>query len=107
MVLKAILISGDLVLVDVRESGQPHSTLRVPGSRGDPVTDIAWLNTKTGSDLLATLADGRVVKWDVRNTSLPSHLLDLNTEREPGLARFGATGLSVDPAVPHREVITI
>ena len=77
-------LSGDLVLVDTRQGGLPHTTVTPPGSRGDPVTDLAWLNTKTGTELLATLGDGRVVKWDVRMSSCPAELVDLNTTREAG-----------------------
>ena len=78
------ITAGNLVLVDTRQGGAPHTTVTPPEARGDPVTDLAWLNTKTGSDLLATTADGRVIKWDVRMSSSPSQLVDLNTERLAG-----------------------
>ena len=99
-------LSGELVLLDTRQGGSPHTTLSPPHSMGDPVTDLAWLNTKTGSDLVATLGDGRVVRWDVRHTAAPISILDLNTDREVGLARFGATGLSYDPSLPYRYLVS-
>ena len=104
--LAAGCLSGDLVVVDTRQGGSPHTTLSPPHSMGDPVTGLAWLNTKTGLDLVATLGDGRVARWDLRNTAVPTSLLDLNTDREAGLARFGATGLSYDPNLPYRYLVS-
>ena len=55
---------------------------------------------------MASLGDGRVVRWDVRNTAAPVSILDLNTDREAGLGRFGATGLSYDPSLPYRYLVS-
>ena len=99
-------LSGELVVVDTRQGGSPHTSLSPPNSLGDPVTGLAWLNTKTGADLVATLGDGRVVRWDVRNPAQPSAIIDLNMDRQAGLARFGATGLSYDPSLPYRYLVS-
>ena len=99
-------LSGELVVVDTRQGGSPHTTLSPPQSLGDPLTGLAWLNTKSGCDLVASLGDGRVVRWDVRNTAAPVSILDLNTDREAGLGRFGATGLSYDPSLPYRYLVS-
>ena len=38
----------------------------VEKSHYDPITDLRWLSSKTGSEFVTTSTDGRVLWWDTR-----------------------------------------
>ena len=97
-------LHGHLVLVDTRAGGCPVLTAEVPDSLGDPVTDLTWLASKSGSEVLVSVGDGRVVRWDTRLTR-PEVSLDINTDREAGEARHGATGVCFDQNAPNRYLV--
>ena len=45
-----------------RSPGCPVLSSEVPDSTGDPVTEVAWLVTKSGSEVLASAGCGRVAR---------------------------------------------
>lgn len=50
--------------------------MRAGGCR-DPVYDIAWLQSKTGSECMSVSTDGMVLWWDVRKLAEPLENLQL------------------------------
>ena len=38
--------SGDLIMLDTRTGGTPVSCVEVPDNKGDPVTDLSWMNIR-------------------------------------------------------------
>ena len=43
----------------------------------DPVYDFAWLQSKTGSELMSVSSDGQCLWWDVRKLGEPLETLTL------------------------------
>ena len=101
-------LSGHLVLLDSRVGGEPVIVVEVADAdrRGDPVTSLQWITCKTGTEIIASVADGHVVKWDTRGTT-PLTCIDTNLEREQGQEpQHGVTGLCYDVSVPHRYLVS-
>ena len=98
-------LSGHLVMIDTRQGNSPVNVVEIPDSRGDPVTDLTWLNTKSGSEILATCGDGRVLKWDSRTNNIPSVSVDTNLDLRPDEPKHGLTSICFDHNVPQRYLV--
>ena len=98
-------LDGHLVLVDTRVGGCPVLAAEVPDSVGDPVTGLQWLASKSGSEVVASVGDGRLVRWDTRYAR-PEVSLDINIGREADLPRHGATGVCFDQNAPNRYLVS-
>ena len=71
------------------------------------VTNHNVPNIRSGYELLATLADGRIVKWDTRCSSDPVITIDINVDLNADQPKHGATSVCYDPSVPHRYKIRL
>ena len=58
-VLAGGTLSGHLVMLDTRCGGVPVTSVEIPDNRADSVTDLTWLNIRSGHELLITVSDGR------------------------------------------------
>mmetsp|Transcript_17717 Transcript_17717/g.48204 ORF Transcript_17717/g.48204 Transcript_17717/m.48204 type:complete len:583 (-) Transcript_17717:175-1923(-) len=54
---------------DLRKGPMPISKSAVEVTHYDPVYDVVWLQSKTGTDCASVSSDGRLLFWDVRNMS--------------------------------------
>ena len=99
-------LSGHMVLLDTRQGGEPVAVVEETGNHGDPVNEMVWINSKTGTEVIASVEDGRVLRWDTRNTKTPVSCVDINSDLAPDQPRHGATGLGYDPSVPHRYLVS-
>jgi len=62
--------NGLVAIWDVkRHSSQPAMISPVEKSHSDPITHLAWLSMKTGTELITSSTDGRVLWWDTRQFS--------------------------------------
>mmetsp|Transcript_39003 Transcript_39003/g.82935 ORF Transcript_39003/g.82935 Transcript_39003/m.82935 type:complete len:582 (+) Transcript_39003:117-1862(+) len=61
--------NGLLNLYDVRKGPAPVRKSAVEVSHYDPVYDVVWLQSKTGTECASVSSDGRLLFWDVRNLS--------------------------------------
>ena len=98
-------LTGQVTLFDCRLGGSPQAEACLPDSKGDPVNDLAWINSKTGTEVLAAIADGSVVSWDMRQLKEPLDLFSLNNNRSDDLAQHGATCIDYDSNVPYRFLV--
>ena len=64
--------------------------------RRDPVYDMAWLQSKTGSEAMTVSSDGKALWWDTRRLAEPTEELKL-VERGSEQA-LGAVCLDYSPA---------
>ena len=98
-------LNGEVCLIDSRQGGDPQGVASLAGSKGDPVNDLTWINSKMGTEVLAAVADGSVVRWDMRQLKEPLDLFNLNRNQPEGLAQHGATCIDYDYNVPYRFLV--
>jgi len=58
--------TGILNWYDLRKGPTPASKSAVEVSHFDPVYDVVWLQSKTGTECASASSDGRLLFWDVR-----------------------------------------
>lgn len=58
-------------LYDLRKGVTPTMRSQVETSHYDPVYDLTWVQSKTGSEAVTVSSDGRLMMWDVRDMSAP------------------------------------
>lgn len=66
-----LILSGLLNLYDLRKGVTPTARSVVETSHYDPVYDLTWLQSKTGTEAVTVSSDGRLMIWDVRDMSAP------------------------------------
>ena len=95
-------LGGILHCWDIRQGGAPQVTAATPG--GEMVTGLAWLGSKHGTELLATRADGSILKWDIRQ---PGEVVTQTWLPRPGGGEAwpGAACLDYQQATPHRLLV--
>lgn len=54
--------------------------------------DFAWLQSKTGSELMSVSSDGQCLWWDVRKLGEPLETLTLKVHSPACMARHCCTG---------------
>lgn len=59
--------NGLLNLYDARRGPNPTAKSAVEVAHYDPVYDVVWLQSKTGTECASVSSDGRLLFWDVRN----------------------------------------
>jgi len=69
--------NGILNLYDLRKGPTPAGKSSVEVSHYDPVYDVVWLQSKTGTEVASVSSDGRLVFWDVKKLSEPLDECDL------------------------------
>jgi len=75
---------------------RPAALSPIDKSHKDPVYDVAWLQSKTGVELLSCSTDGEALFWDIRRLEEPVESLTL-TEKG-GSQPLGACCLEYDAA---------
>jgi dynein intermediate chain 2 len=74
--------NGTLCYLDLRRSGSaPVETSIIEHSHHDPVYDVFWTSSKTGSSAASTSTDGQMLFWDVRKFKEPSDKLMLKNDK--------------------------
>ena len=63
--------NGILNLYDLRKGPTPSGKSAVEVSHYDPVYDVTWLQSKTGTECASVSSDGRLLFWDVTKLSEP------------------------------------
>jgi dynein intermediate chain 2 len=74
------MYNGQIAYWDTRKGHTPCDSSPIERSHRDPVYDMAWLQSKTGSECTSVSTDGYVHWWDTRRLSEPVESL-LLTER--------------------------
>ena len=63
--------NGQMNLYDVRKGPTPVKRSVVETSHFDPVYDLTWLQSKTGTEAVSCSSDGRLMLWDVKEMDGP------------------------------------
>jgi dynein intermediate chain 2 len=70
--------NGLISYFDLRRSGSlPFETTIIEKSHHDPVYDVFWISSKTGSLCASVSTDGQMLWWDTRKLSEPSDAIPL------------------------------
>eukprot|EP00033_Pygsuia_biforma_P003171 GCRY01003479.1.p1 GENE.GCRY01003479.1~~GCRY01003479.1.p1 ORF type:complete len:569 (-),score=172.78 GCRY01003479.1:437-2143(-) len=82
---------------DTRKGGSAVDTTPVEKGHRDPVTRVAWIQSKSGSECLTISTDGRALWWDTRKLSeaaetLPLEIKGLGPANSNALAGVGNPG---------------
>ena len=62
--------------------------------------------TKSGSEILATCGDGRVLRWDSRTNAIPGVSVDVNLDLRSDQPKHGLTSICFDHNVPQRYFVS-
>ena len=69
--------NGQLAYWDVRKGHVPVETSPIEHSHKDPVYDMAWMQSKTGTECMTCSTDGNVFWWDIRRLGEPVETLQV------------------------------
>lgn len=89
--------NGQFVLFDTNTGGRPVASSPIEHSHKDPVYDCAWLQSKTGVEIMSCSTDGEVYFWDVRRLSEPVETLTVTEKSSPNVV-LGASCLEYEAA---------
>lgn len=70
---------------------QPAESSVVDKSHHDPVADIFWVNSKTGSQCVSVSTDGQMLWWDTRKLDEPIDSLILSSGLSSGMTLGGSS----------------
>uniref|UniRef100_A0A7R9GTU4 Dynein intermediate chain 3, ciliary n=3 Tax=Timema TaxID=61471 RepID=A0A7R9GTU4_TIMPO len=100
------MYSGQVAFWDVRRGSQPVEMSALEPSHRDPVHNVIWINSKSGTEFFSASTDGQVKWWDTRKMFEPSETLILDMVKigeEQSLSRaMGASSLEYEPTIPTR-----
>jgi dynein intermediate chain 2 len=80
---------------DLRKGSQPLHTSLIEQSHKDPVSDLFWIQSRSGSEFVTTSTDGQLLWWDTRKLkSGPTDSMHLTDQKgEMAGVSFGGTCL--------------
>ncbi|KAJ9518585.1 hypothetical protein QJQ45_018616 [Haematococcus lacustris] len=88
--------NGQFGVFDMRKGNSAVDTTPIDLSHRDPVYDLAWLQSKTGTEAMTVSTDGSVLWWDIRKLAEAVESMPL---REKGSdVTQGGVILEYDPA---------
>jgi len=76
-VLGGGMYNGQVAFWDIRKGHQPCESSPIEKSHRDPCYDMAWLQSKTGTEFTSVSTDGSVFWWDCRRLGEPLENLTL------------------------------
>ncbi|XP_018577180.1 dynein intermediate chain 3, ciliary-like [Anoplophora glabripennis] len=101
-------INGQVALWDTRKSYEPVELSVIESSFRDPVHNVLWIHSKTGTEFFSSSTDGQVKWWDIRKLSEPTEtlILDNNKEEDQKISNaFGASCLEYENTIPTRFMV--
>jgi len=82
--------NGLITFYDLRRQlSTPLETSVIEKSHHDPVYDVFWTNSKTGTLCASVSTDGQMMWWDTRRLGEPTDKLQLNTDAKAEKASTG------------------
>ncbi|XP_056641756.1 dynein intermediate chain 3, ciliary-like [Diorhabda sublineata] len=100
--------NGQVALWDIRKSMEPVDMCARESSFIDPVLNVLWINSKTGTEFFSSSSDGQIKWWDTRKLSDPTDtlLLDYSKDEEQNLSNaIGASVLEYESTIPTRFMV--
>jgi dynein intermediate chain 2 len=85
--------SGVINFYDLRKGPTVSSKSPVAVSHYDPVFDLVWLQSKTGTELASVSSDGQLLFWDTRDLSEPTDVCILTDGAKEDPKTLGGVSL--------------
>eukprot|EP00002_Diphylleia_rotans_P004749 TRINITY_DN1364_c0_g1_i4.p1 TRINITY_DN1364_c0_g1~~TRINITY_DN1364_c0_g1_i4.p1 ORF type:complete len:469 (+),score=108.14 TRINITY_DN1364_c0_g1_i4:467-1873(+) len=95
--------NGLIAFWDVRKGSLPVDSSLIERSHRDPVYDVIWLNSKTGTECFSVSTDGQVFWWDIRKLGEPSDMLSLDLKGDGNT--LGGIVMDYDPSLPTKFMV--
>ena len=71
-------VSGLVSIFDPRAGSHAAKTSNIEHSHNDPVCELAWLQSKSGTECSSVSTDGNLFYWDTRKLDKPTEILRLH-----------------------------
>jgi dynein intermediate chain 2 len=95
--------NGQIAIWDDRKGSQPAEVSPIEKSHRDPVYDVAWLQSKSGTEVASVSTDGQLFTWDTRKTHEPFESLILDVKND-GMV-WGGTTLAYEQAAGPTKIL--
>lgn len=90
---------------DTRKGSQCLETTTVQSSHREPVYNVSWIQSKTGTEVMSASTDGMVLWWDIRKLGEPTETLTLNAEKFGEAGKLSAVSLDYDFSMPTKYLV--
>ncbi|KAJ8972987.1 hypothetical protein NQ317_019018 [Molorchus minor] len=100
--------NGQVAVWDIRKGEEPVELSVVESSFRDPVHNVLWIHSKTGTEFFSSSTDGQVKWWDTRKLSEPTETLILDyakDEMQSMEKALGASCLEYENTIPTRFMV--
>lgn len=84
--------NGLIAYWDTRRGPGAIESSPIEKSHRDPVYQISWLQSKTGTECASASTDGQVLWWDIRKLGEPTESMTLETDRVAAVDGEGQLG---------------
>ncbi|TPX68025.1 hypothetical protein SpCBS45565_g03401 [Spizellomyces sp. 'palustris'] len=88
---------------DTRKGSFPVDTSAVDRSHRDPVYNLSWVQSKSGSEFFSVSSDGQVLWWDIRKLAEPTENLLLDPEKNGQIV--GGTVVDYETTMPTKFMV--
>lgn len=99
------MFNGLVGFWDTRKGSSCLETTTVQQSHRDPVYNVSWIQSKTGSEVMSASTDGMVLWWDIRKLGEPVETLKLDTEKFGQNGCLSAVSMDYDFTMPTKFFI--
>jgi dynein intermediate chain 2 len=105
--------NGLISFYDLRKSGgvtfkdiAPVSTSMIEKSHHDPVYEVFWVSSKTGSACASVSTDGQMIWWDTRKLHEPSDTIQLCTDiKTPNAPILGGSSMEYNSEAGSKYLV--
>lgn len=101
------MFNGQVAVWDTRKGTEPVELSVIENSYRDPVHNVLWINSKSGTEFFGSSTDGQVKWWDIRKLSEPTEtlMLDITKDDQTMANALGASCLEYEPTIPTRFMV--
>jgi dynein intermediate chain 2 len=101
------MFNGQVAVWDTRKGSDPVELSVIENSYRDPVHNVLWINSKSGTEFFGSSTDGQVKWWDTRKLSEPTEtlILDISKDDQTMANALGASCLEYESTIPTRFMV--
>ncbi|XP_044269333.1 dynein intermediate chain 3, ciliary [Tribolium madens] len=101
------MFNGQVAVWDTRKGHEPVELSVIENSYRDPVHNVLWINSKSGTEFFGSSTDGQIKWWDTRKLTEPTEtlILDISKDDQSMTNALGASCLEYEPTIPTRFMV--